>query len=497
MTTTHVDVLIVGAGVSGIGTACHLTRDCPGKSYLVLERRDAIGGTWDLYRYPGIRSDSDMLTFGYNFRPWRDTKVLADGPSIRAYVEETAAVHGVTEHIRFGRAVTRAEWSTDRQMWTVEAENTHTGERERYTSNFVVSAAGYYDYDNPYRPQFPGEERFPGPIIHPQFWPEDLDYRGKRVVVIGSGATAVTLVPAMAEDAAHVTMLQRSPTYYLSLPAVDKITAAMQRFMPTAIAYRISRGRNILAQRAIYALAQAQPKLVRRLLTEAARRQAGPDVDPRHFQPKYDPWDQRLCVLPNGDLFRAFRSGKASVVTDEIATFTEHGISLRSGAEIPADIIITATGLRVNVTGGNEILVDGRAVDLPSLVTYKSVLLEGVPNAAIIFGYTNASWTLKADIAAEFICRILKHMDARGYTQVVANATEADRAPVSVLASLNSGYVQRAEASLPRQGTRAPWAVLNNYLRDAVALRYGPLEDGLLQFSTHTPVADTSDLLVG
>ena len=495
MHTQHVDVLIVGAGVSGVGMACHLRRDCPDKSLLLLERRHSMGGTWDLFRYPGIRSDSDMLTFSYNFRPWNGTKVLADGPSIRAYVEETAAEYGVTAMTRFGRSVVRAEWSTPDQRWVVDAINDDTGETETYTSDFIVSAAGYYDYDEPYRPEFPGEQRFGGPVVHPQHWPDGMDCRGKRVVVIGSGATAVTLVPALADEGAQVTMLQRSPSYILSLPSHDAVSAAMRKVLPAKAVYRISRARNILLQRGLYAVARSRPGLVRRALLADARRRLGPDFDLRHFTPKYSPWDQRLCVIPDGDLFRVLRQGTAEIVTDEIDTFTEDGIRLKSGRELAADVIITATGLRVRVTGGNEIVVDGEPIRPHEKVTYKGVLIEGVPNAALIFGYTNASWTLKADIAAEFVCRLLKRMDAGGYTEVVARADDGDRADVSVLASLNSGYVQRANDALPRQGTRKPWEVLNNYLRDAAVLRYGPVEDGILSFRRVAPGSKESEPL--
>jgi cation diffusion facilitator CzcD-associated flavoprotein CzcO len=401
----------------------------------------------------------------------------------------------VTERIRFGRSVVRAEWSTADQRWTVDAINDDTGETETYTSNFVVSAAGYYDYDQPYRPAFPGEERFPGPIVHPQHWPEDLDYRGKRVVVIGSGATAVTLVPALADDGAQVTMLQRSPSYILALPSQDAVSAAMRRVLPAAAVYRISRARNILLQRGLYAVSRKRPQMVRRALLADARRRLGPDFDLRHFTPTYSPWDQRLCVVPDGDLFRVLREGTAEIVTDEIETFTETGVKLRSGRELPADIIVSATGLRVRITGGNEIVVDGEPVRANERVTYKSVLIEGVPNAAMIFGYTNASWTLKADIAAEFVCRILNRMDAGGYSEVVANAGDEDRGELSVLGSLQSGYVQRAEAELPRQGTGKPWTVLNNYVRDAAMLRYAPLEDGILTFRRRTSKSSSSEPL--
>ncbi|MGI8760301.1 MAG: flavin-containing monooxygenase [Jatrophihabitantaceae bacterium] len=483
MAGEHVDVLIVGAGISGVGAACHLTRECPGKTYAILERRASIGGTWDLFRYPGVRSDSDMFTFGYNFRPWNDTRVLADGPSIRRYVQATAAEYRVPEHIRFGRRMVRAQWSSEDARWSVEALDEATGTTERYTCSFLIGATGYYSYDAGYRPQFPGEERFGGELAHPQHWPAALDYRGKRVVVIGSGATAVTLVPAMAGDAAHVTMLQRSPTYILSLPGEDAIAAQMRRVLPDSVVYRISRGRNIVLQRLIYALAQAKPQLVRRLVLGGGDRKRGADDKLRNSVPRYDPWDQRLCIVPDGDLFRVIRAGQASIVTDRIETFTENGIQLASGEQLPADVIVTATGLDVQMLGGAELIVDGTPVELNRLVTYKGVLVEGVPNAAMVFGYTNASWTLKADIACEYVCRLIKHLDANGYREVVARAADDARAADSVLASLKSGYVTRGDARLPRQGTRQPFKVLNDYLRDAPMLRYSKLEDGVLQFS--------------
>ncbi len=345
--TQHVDVLIVGAGVSGIGTACHLTRKCPEKSYLVLERRAAIGGTWDLFRYPGVRSDSDMFTFGYNFRPWTATKVLADGPSIRAYVTDTAREYGVLQHIRFGHRVVRADWSSAEARWRVEAVREDTGQTETVTADFLVGCTGYYDYDSGYRPRFTGEERFTGPVVHPQHWPADLDYAGKRVVVIGSGATAVTLVPALAPDTEHVTMLQRSPSYILSLPADDKISETLRKVLPERIVYTLARLRNVALQRGLYAVARRRPALVRKVVLAGVRRALGPDADLRHFTPRYDPWDQRLCVIPNGDLFQAIREGRASIVTDEVDTFTETGIALRSGEHLPADIIVTATGLQI------------------------------------------------------------------------------------------------------------------------------------------------------
>ena len=484
MAHQHLDVLIVGAGISGIGAACHLTRQCPGKSYAILERREAIGGTWDLFRYPGIRSDSDMFTFGFNFRPWNETKVLADGTSIREYVQETAAEYGVDQNIKYGLKVISASWSSRQARWSVEAVQESTGKAERFTAAFLMACTGYYNYDAGFRPDFPGEERFGGDIVHPQHWPEDLDYTGKNVVIIGSGATAVTLVPAMAPTAGHVTMLQRSPSYIISLPAEDKISASMRRFLPDTLVYKLTRARNIGIQRAIYALSKAFPVTVRGLILKGAKHQLGGKADLRHFTPKYDPWDQRLCVVPDGDLFRAIRNGKADIVTDHIETFTETGITLRSGQELAADVIITATGLNVQMLGGATLEVDGEPVAINQSLTYKGVLLEGVPNAAIVFGYVNASWTLKADIAAEYVCRLLKHMDANGYTQAVVHAQAADRGKGSVLGSLNSGYVNRGNDTLPRQGAQGPWRVGNNYLRDGPMLRHNPIDDGIVQFTS-------------
>ena len=482
-TGQHVDVLIVGAGISGIGAACHLMRDRPGTSFTILERREQIGGTWDLFRYPGVRSDSDMYTFGYDFRPWTELKVLADGPSIREYVQATAEEYRVRERIRFGVRVVSASWSTEDGRWTVEAIDESDGSTHTYTSNFFVGCTGYYDYDQGYQPQFPGREDFTGTFVHPQFWPEDLDYAGKKVVVIGSGATAVTIVPAMAGVASHVTMLQRSPTYVLSLPALDKISGQLKRVLPDKAVYHLARGRNILIQRVLYSGARAMPNAVRSLIASGAKSRIGPDIDMRHFTPKYDPWDQRLCVIPDGDLFRALREKKASIVTDTIERLTPTGIRLASGAELEADIIVSATGLKVQLLGGMQVVVDGSPVDPHDLMTYKGLLLENVPNAAMIFGYTNASWTLKVDISCNYLCRLLDHMDRHGYTQVVPRASSDVRTDESILASLNSGYVHRADAVLPRQGAEAPWKVLNNYLRDRVMLAREPIDNPALEFS--------------
>lgn len=483
--TRHVDVLIIGAGLSGIGMACHLTKEGTGRSYLILERRTAIGGTWDLFRYPGIRSDSDMYTFGYGFRPWMGTKVLADGPNIRQYIEDTAAEYGVTDRIRFGRRVLEASWDSEAELWTVQATDERTGETEVYTSNFLIGCTGYYDYDNGYQPEFPGAENFGGQIVHPQHWPEDLDYSGKRVVVIGSGATAITLIPAMSGDAAHVTMLQRSPTYIAALPADDPVAVGLKfAKVPAALAYKAGRARNIALQRASYQLSRTNPKLSRKLMLAAVRAQVGSGIDMKHFTPSYNPWDQRLCVVPNGDLFRVLRSGRASIVTDRIAEFTETGIKLESGDEIPADIIVSATGLQVQMLGGARLTVDGEALATRDLVAYKGALLGNVPNAMVVLGYTNASWTLKADLAAEYFCRLLNHMRDKGFTKVVAVPEEGDRSEASLMGgALTSGYIQRGDGVMPRQGTRGPWLVINNYFRDRKLLRKGALEDGILRFT--------------
>ena len=479
----HVDVLIMGAGISGIGAACHLTRDFPQRSYHILERRQAIGGTWDLFRYPGIRSDSDMYTFGFNFRPWKGNKVLADGTSIREYVNATADEYGVREHITFGRKVVRADWSSATGRWSVDALDESTGVTETWTCDFLIAGTGYYDYDAGYRPDFPGEENFSGTLVHPQHWPDDLDYAGKRVVVIGSGATAVTLVPAMAETAAHVTMLQRSPSYILALPAFDKISYLLKKVMPDLAVYRLARGRNIALQRAIYAVARRRPNFVRKVVLASARRHLGPGADLSGFQPKYDPWDQRLCIVPDGDLFASIREGRADIVTDTIETITPTGIRLASGRELEADIIITATGLQIQLMGGAQVSVDGAPVPLNQVMSYKSVLVEDVPNFAFIFGYTNASWTLKADIASEYVTRLLRYMNEHRYTRVVPRGSDDLRGTDSVLSSLNAGYVRRGNDALPRQGLAAPWQVLNNYLHDAPMMRRSKIDDGVLQFS--------------
>lgn len=483
MSNTHFDVLILGAGLSGIGAACHLTRKLKGKTYAILERRDAIGGTWDLFRYPGIRSDSDMSTFGYNFRPWRESKVLADGPSIKRYVTETAEKYGVIPHIQFGRKVIKAEWSSPKAQWTVTAHNEQTGKDETYTAQFVIAATGYYSYDGGFTPEFPGREKFKGEVIHPQHWPDALDYEGKKVVVIGSGATAITLVPSMAARGAQVTMLQRSPTYVLTVPAVDPLWHSLARVLPIKAVYAATRIRNIALQRTLFIASRERPKAVRRLLRSLTKRQLGKGVDLKHFSPRYNPWDERLCVVPDGDLFRALRKGQAHIVTDTIKTFDATGIQLDSGEHLDADIIVTATGLNLQLFGGAQMVVDGKSIAVKDHMAYKGMLISDIPNLLPIFGYTNASWTLKADIVCEHFCRIIAHMDKKGLKIVTAKAKGVNITDNTVMGSLNSGYVKRGADSLPRQGDRAPWAVLNDYIRDAAALKLGSVKNPALEFS--------------
>ena len=486
----HLDVLIVGAGLSGIGAAYHLGERCPGKSYAILEARDDLGGTWDLFRYPGIRSDSDMHTLGYRFKPWAKAKAIADGDSILDYVRETAHENGIEPRIRFGHRVVRAEWSSAESRWTVEAERTDSGEIVQLTCNYLWTCTGYYRYDEGYTPEFEGRERYPGPIVHPQHWPEDLDYAGKRVVVIGSGATAVTLVPAMAKDAAQVTMLQRSPTYVVSLPAEDPIAKAVRRVLPLKAAYAVIRWKNVLIQMATYQLSRRRPAVVKRLIRKANERSlpAGYDID-THFKPRYNPWDQRMCLVPDDDLFRAIRSGEAEIVTDKIEAFTEKGIALESGRELEADVIITATGLNLLFLGGVQLTVDGEDVDPSTRMTYKGMLLNDVPNFTLTLGYTNASWTLKADLTSEYVCRLLNHMDANGYGQCVARITDPSVKEEPVL-DFTSGYVLRSLDKLPKQGSKEPWKLRQNYAFDIRMIRRGPIEDDAMTFTRRAPVAE-------
>jgi cation diffusion facilitator CzcD-associated flavoprotein CzcO len=472
------DVIIVGAGLSGIGAACRIGEAHPGRRYAILEARDAIGGTWDLFRYPGVRSDSDMFTLGYPFRPWKAAKAIAMGDAILAYIRETAEAYGVTPHIRFGHRITAARWSSAEAAWTLDVEV--DGAARRYRCNFLYVCAGYYRYDTAHMPDFPGMERFQGTIAHPQWWPQQLDYTGKRVVVIGSGATAVTIVPAMAARAAHVTMLQRSPTYIASLPDRDPIADAIRAVLPEGLAHRVIRGKNMLLSMAFFQFCRRFPNAAARYL----RKQVASHLPPgypveRHFTPSYNPWDQRLCLVPEADLFKAISAGTASVVTDTIATFTEHGVVLASGETLDADIVVTATGLTLNPCGGIALVVDGAPIALRDQLVYKGMMLSGVPNLAWCVGYTNASWTLRADLSWQYVCRLLAYLDDHGYDQAVPRAEpgDVDERP---LLDFKSGYVVRAADILPRQGSRAPWFLRQNYVLDYVAMKLGELDDSMV-----------------
>jgi monooxygenase len=485
MRNTEVDVLIIGAGLSGIGMAAQLTRLCPNKCYAVLERREALGGTWDYFRYPGIRCDSDMFTLGYAFRPWTGEKMITDADSIRTYITDTAREHGVLDHIRYGHKVVRSSWSTSDARWTVTAELEATGEPRTFSARFVVDCTGYYSYDEAHRPRFEGQDTFKGDIVHAQFWDPSYDYSGKKVVVIGSGATAVTLVPAMSERAGHVTMLQRSPTYMMSLPAKDVTAKALRRFLPEDAVASIVRNRNTFLQVAIYNLALRYPEPTKRLLLGRVKRQLGPDADMTHFTPHYNPWEERLCAVPDGDFFKAVRKGRVSMVTDKIERFTPEGIVLESGQSLEADLIVLATGLTLQVGGGAEMFVDGEKVDRSERLTYRSTMIADVPNFAMVFGYVNASWTRKADLVFEFVCRLLRHMDRTGHRQVTprgATRFESDEPFVQ----MRSGYLQRAAGIMPRQGTRPPWRSVQNVFYETVVLRYAPLRDGFLRFSNRS-----------
>ena len=479
--TEHLDVLIVGAGLSGIGAAWHLQKNCPGKRYVILEGRAASGGTWDLFRYPGVRSDSDMYTLGYRFRPWKDAKAIADGPSILSYIREVASDHGIDRQIRYGHRVVGASWSTPDARWTVEIE--HGGERLFLSCSFLWMCSGYYRYEAGYLPEFPGIDGFKGRVVHPQHWPQDLDYAGKKVVVIGSGATAVTVVPSMAETAEHVTMLQRSPTYVVARPAQDPIANKLRRRLPLKLAYMLTRWKNVLLGMYFYQLCKRKPEKVKSLIVGGVRQMLGPDYDvAKHFTPKYNPWDQRLCLVPDADLFRAIRKNKASVVTDTIETFTENGIKLKSGAELEADVVVTATGLVVQSLGGMKLVVDGKPVKPSDTMIYKGMMYSDVPNLASIFGYTNASWTLKADLVCEYVCRLLNYMDRKGFTKAVPHNSDPTLTEEPWV-NFSSGYIQRALPHQPKQGSKRPWKLYQNYVLDLLTLRHGSLRDKAMVFS--------------
>jgi monooxygenase len=485
----HFDVLIVGAGLSGIAAAHHLRERCSKKTFVILESRGAIGGTWDLFRYPGVRSDSDMLTMAYAFRPWKNPKSISDGHSIREYISDTAREEGIDRHIRFHRKVVRAEWSSQDARWKIEASRKLRDGREEaltITCNFLFSCAGYYKYSAGYTPEFPGREQFNGTIVHPQAWPQELDYSGKRVVVIGSGATAVTLIPAMAKTAAHVTMLQRSPTYIVSLPEQDTLAIALSRVLPAKLAYGIARWKNIGFMTYMYQLARRRPEFAKKAILKRTSNELGADYDvTTHFTPSYYPWEQRLCLVPDSDLFVAIREGRASVATDEIETFTAKGIRLKSGQELKADIIVTATGLVLEILGGIEVCVDGRRVDFAKTLSYKGVMFSDVPNLASVFGYINASWTLKADLICSYVARLITYMDKKGYAQVVPRNREPAMPTAAFVEHFSSGYVQRSIAKLPKQGAKAPWRVKQNYFADMMGLKYAAIANEALEFSTH------------
>lgn len=490
MSVEHLDVLIVGAGLSGIGAAYHLMKHCPGKTFALLEGREAMGGTWDLFRYPGIRSDSDMYTLGYNFKPWTDAKAIADGPSIRHYIEETAQENGIDRKIRYRHRVLKADWNSDSTRWLLTVQRGDEPEPVRMSAQFLLMCTGYYRYEAGYTPEFKGRDSFRGQIIHPQLWPEGFDYADKRVVVIGSGATAVTLVPSLTDKARHVTMLQRSPSYVLSLPDADALADVLRKLLPEKLAHRLVRAKNVLLSMFLYRLCRHRPNLAKRLIRSGMRRYLGEGfpLDP-HFAPSYQPWDQRLCLVPNGDLFRALRKGSASIVTDRIEGFSEHGVRLASGQELAADILVAATGLELVPCGGIRFEVDGRPVAVGDTYSYKGLMMSGLPNAAVCVGYTHLSWTLRADLASLYVCRLLRYMARKGYSHCVAQADDP-RMPAAPLLDLQSGYILRAAPLFPKQGPGAPWRQKQSYLGDLLDMRFGRLAQRNLKFHRATPAGE-------
>ena len=476
-----VDVLIIGAGLSGIGGACQLRSKCPDQSFVILESREASGGTWDLFRYPGIRSDSDMYTMSYGFKPWRDTAAIADGDKILSYIREAAAEHDVERHIRYQHRATAAQWSSAEKRWRVTAERSDTGERVAISCKFIFSCSGYYDYESGYVPDFKGVDEFQGQVFHAQHWPEALDYNGKRVVVIGSGATAVTLVPTMSHQTSRLVMLQRSPTYIANVPLEDPTAQVLRKFLPVTWAFRLTRWKKVLFQIYLYRLSRQRPKDLRRFLLGQVRQELGPDYDvATHFTPRYDPWDQRLCAVPNGDMFAAIREGRAEVVTDHIDRFTATGIQLQSGAHLEADMVVLATGLNLKFAGGVEYQIDGRPIDFTEHYIYRGMMFSDLPNMAFTVGYTNSSWTLKVDLTANYVCRLLNHMKKHGYASVMPRLKgTVEQEP---FLDFDAGYVLRSRNKFPKQGNRLPWKNYQNYIRDFISLRLGKLRDKELEF---------------
>lgn len=486
MAMEHFDVVVVGAGISGIGAGYHLQTKCPQRTFVILEGRDNIGGTWDLFRYPGVRSDSDMHTLGYSFKPWTATKSIAAGPAILEYLNETIDENQLERHIRFGHHVTKAEWSSVDHRWTIRSRQRETEQDVTFTCGYLFMCSGYYSYKGGYEPEFPGVARFNGSIVHPQKWPTDLDYAGKRVIVIGSGATAMTLVPAMAAEASHVTILQRSPTYVVSRPDVDLIANTLRKFLPDSLAYRLTRWKNISRQQLVYKKTRTEPDKIRQLLLGMVRQELGPDYDvAKHFTPTYNPWDQRLCLVPNSDLFNAINAGKASVVTDQISTFTETGIALESGEHLEADLIVSATGLRLVTLGEMEFYVDGQPVDFSKTWTYKGFAYSNIPNLASSFGYINASWTLRADLICEYVCRLLNHMAKTGTVQCTPRLRPSESTMVERdwIDGFTPNYMKRVMHLFPRQGDHEPWINPQNYGRDKKMFRRGRVDDGVMTFS--------------
>jgi monooxygenase len=486
----HLDVLIVGAGLSGIGAARHLSKHCPNKTFAILEGRDAMGGTWDLFRYPGIRSDSDMYTLGYNFKPWSENQVIADGDRIRNYISEAAREGGVDKAVRYGHKVKSAAWSSDTATWTVEIA-LKSGETKTLTCGWLMMCSGYYNYEEGFTPEFQGRADFKGQVIHPQFWPEKLDYSGKRVVVIGSGATAITLIPSMTDKASHVTMLQRTPSYVISVPQFDPMNRFLRKFLPEMTVYNISRARNNFITQWIFKLSRKYPKGMRKFFLKQVQVQVGKDFDMKHFTPPYNPWDQRLCAVPNGDMFRAIRKGKASVVTDHIDRFVDKGILLKSGQVLEADIIVTATGLNLQMFGGMEMSVDGQPVNIGKHISYKGLMFNDIPNFSNTLGYTNASWTLKADLIAEYVCRLLKQMDKTGTQMAVPRRNDPSVKEIQLL-DMTSGYVARAADKMPKGANKAPWMLYQDYAKDRDQLHNGKLDDGVMEFAKARGVAQAA-----